>query len=370
MRLVLALAERDPDSLDMYHGPAAWRADAQALRARLDDIQRSARNLVDLLAAERDVDTVRRDFLVRQLRAVGARVEILKGARPKFDDEARELFGIEAGPPGAPGSPGPLDSSDERAFLVPPHRVRAVLARAVEGCRAATIKHIALPSSERVTLEYVPDLAWSAFTDYLGQFRSRIRVNARVPLTVDGALELACHEAYPGHHTINTLLESRFTDRRTEFLVQPLFSPQSLLHEGAASVAPSLAFTEADRIAFERDQLFPLAGLDPAGAERSVKAGLADEQMRGVEVGIIRQYLDGELDFPRASAALAREAPGSSPDDMLKFANQFRTYVATYLVGRERVSSWLDERGPGADRSARWRAYVALATRAEQVLPQ
>ena len=47
------------------------------------------------------------------------------------------------------------------------------------------------------------DLPWSAFTRYEGGFRSRVIVNGGVPLTVDAALDLACHETYPGHHTIS-----------------------------------------------------------------------------------------------------------------------------------------------------------------------
>ncbi len=226
-----------------------------------------------------------------------------------------------------------------------------------------------LPASEHVAIEYVPDLAWSAFTDYLGRFQSRVRVNARMALTVDGALDLACHETYPGHHLINTLLESRYGGSRAELLVQPLYSPQSLLHEGAASLAPSLAFSDDERVAFERDQLFPLAGLDPSGAARGVRLARAHERRRAADLDILRQYLDGELDFPRASAALSRDAPGAAADEMLKFANQFRTYTATYVVGRELASSWLDANVPDGSDAARWRAYVALVTNPAQIIP-
>src|SRR5262245_52706961 len=51
VRLVLALGERDADSLDSYHGPAAWAADARARHATLDDVQREARALADTLAS-------------------------------------------------------------------------------------------------------------------------------------------------------------------------------------------------------------------------------------------------------------------------------------------------------------------------------
>jgi hypothetical protein len=356
VRLVLALGERDSDSLDSYHGPAAWQAEARARHATLDDIRTQATTLAESVSAQ--PDDVRRDFLIRQLRAIVARIDILQGARPTFDAEARMLFGLEGqdGQERQEGRerqiraeldrilPGRGDlaaryAAFDRQFLIAPDRLPGVVTRAIEGCRAATRAHVSLPAGERVQVEYVRELPWSAFTRYEGQFTSRVRVNAALPLTVDRALDLACHEAYPGHHTINVLLESRFGASRPEFFVHPLFSPQSALHEAAASDAPSLAFPGAARVAFERDELFPLAGLDPSGAERHVAVGRLVDQLHGVEAWVARQYLDGALDFPRASAALERDALMPSADETLKFLNRFRSYAATYTIGRDQLSA-------------------------------
>ena len=179
-----------------------------------------------------------------------------------------------------------------------------------------------------------------------------------LPLTVDRALDLACHEAYPGHHTIDSLLDARFGGRRVELLVQPLFSPQSLLHEAASSLAGSLAFPDAARLAFERDELFPLAGLDPVGADRHVRVGRLVDQLHGVQADIARRYLDGALDFPRAAAALERDALMPSADATLKFLNQFRTLrghlhasAATRFAPPRRAA-------PPAATASRWRAYI------------
>src|SRR3954470_8384077 len=100
VRLVLALAERDPDSLDVYHGPAAWRDEAHARYMTVADVRAGAVSLAGALAtpgAERD--EVRRRFLVRQLDAVAARTDIVRGSRPRFADEARRLFGLDVAAP-------------------------------------------------------------------------------------------------------------------------------------------------------------------------------------------------------------------------------------------------------------------------------
>jgi hypothetical protein len=390
VRLVLALGERDSDSLDSYHGPPEWRAEARARRATLEDIQREARTLADAVAAARqDKDSsVRSAFLIRQLGAIAARVDILRGARPTFAEEARRLFGLETTTsasgidapatraaidrelPGKGSTSGRLVAFDRR-FLIPGDRLPDVMARAIEGCRAATATHIPLPAGERVDVTYVRDSPWSAYTRYHGNAHSTIQINAALPLTVDRALDLACHEAYPGHHTIGALVDVRLKGL-VELLVHPAFSPQTLLHESASSVAGTLAFREAERLAFERDVLFPLAGLDTTEAARHVRVSRLLDQLHGVEGEIARRYLDGELDFARASAAFERDALMPSPVATLKFLNQFRSYAATYTIGRDLFWKALLTMPAGTkedDREGRWRAYVDLVANRSQALP-
>jgi hypothetical protein len=393
VRLVLALGERDADSLDSYHGPPPWAAEARARHVTLDEVWRDAHALADKLAVTRfqnGDDEVRRRFLIGQLGAVAARIEILGGARPLFADEARRLFGLETDRhidadggaakeiraaidrelPGG-GTTAERFGAFDRRFLIPTDRLPAVMTRAIEACRSATLVHVKLPSAENVEVSYVRDLAWSALTRYEGNFRSTVRINAALPLTVDRALDLACHEAYPGHHTIGILLDTRLAGR-IELVAQPTFSPQSLLHEGAASVAGTLAFSDPERIELERDALFPLAGLDPAEAARYVRVSRLVDRLHGVEAAIARRYLDGELDFPRASAAFARDALMPSADATLKFLNQFRSYAATYTIGRDRFWQALTTASAVTkedDLDERWRAYVDLVANPSQALP-
>ena len=387
VRLVLALGERDADSLDTYHGPLEWQAEARAAHATLPEIRASAAALAAQLATPiPNEDEVRRQFLIRQLAAIVARIDVVRGARLPFDEEARLLFGldvpaVEHGPAAAavreaidrllpgPGDLAARSAAYHRKFLIAPDRLPAVLARAIEGCRAATRAHLELPPSERVGVEFVRELSWSAFTRYAGGFTSRIQVNAGMPLTVDRALDLACHESYPGHHTIASLLEGRFGGRG-ELLIQPLFSPQSLLHEAASSLAGQLAFPEPVRVAFERDALFPLAGFDPAEAARHVRIGRLIDALYGVEADIARRYLDGSLDFPRAAAALERDALMPSADATLKFLNQYRTYAATYTIGRDALQRHLGGQPPAGGDAGRWSAYANVVTDPAQVVPQ
>jgi hypothetical protein len=61
-----------------------------------------------------------------------------------------------------------------------------------------------------------------------------------------------------------------------------------------------------------------------------------------------------------------------SADATLKFLNQFRTYAATYTIGRDRVSRVLTTMSAVTkedDRDGRWRAYVDLVANPTQALP-
>jgi len=152
VRLVLALAARDPDSLDSYSGPREWRAEARAQYTTLPEVQRSARALMERIAARGESETGSRDeFLIRQLRAIVARIDLLTGIRRPFAEESRLLFGID--PPASKTDrrertapvrdrldrllPGRGDltrrlADFQRRFVVPLDRLSQVLSRAID----------------------------------------------------------------------------------------------------------------------------------------------------------------------------------------------------------------------------------------------
>jgi hypothetical protein len=383
VRIVLALGDRDPDSLDFYAGPPDWQAQAHAGNQPLGDIKRSASVLLARIADERSPTPehdARRHFLMRQLRAVVARIDLLSGRRLSFDEESRLLFGADSAAGDRVPVEGPRADLDrllpagrsldrryaafDRRFVIPRDHLPDVMARAIDGCRRVTLDHMSLPAGERVSVEYVSGMPWSAFTRYEGHARSRIQINTDFDLTIDRALQLACHEAYPGHHVINSVIDA--VRPWPELTVLPMFSPQALRTEGAATFAAELAFPDSSRLGFERDELFPLAALDPGDADRYLRVSRAVDRLRWLQADIARRYLDGELEFARAAAALEEEALMPSAVATLKFFNEFRSYAVTYTVGRDLVARYVDSHAgatgrPGAI-DARWRAYERWIT--------
>ncbi len=382
VRLGLALAERDPDSLDLYAGPPEWRAQAARDEATLDDIRDGVLALAEHIEI---IDGGRADHLLQQIRALGTRIDILKGARPRFDDESRLLFGTAVAPPDPARITAVRDELDrrlpgrgslraryaayQRAFLVPESRRFAVVERALAECRRRTRDHLALPADEQLTIAWVSSTPWPAFTRHDGSFHSRLELNAALALTVDGALDIACHEGYPGHHAIAVLQDAELVrrQRRIEFSLQLLFSPDALRSEGLATVASDVAFDEGERATFERMELLPLAGLSPTDldVDGHVRIEQLVAEFRRVQVDIARRYVDGQLEFVRAAAQLEADALVAAPDAFLKFVNEFRTYPVAYVAGADLVKQALG-RAAGDER---WNKYREIALHARDVMP-
>jgi len=76
---------------------------------------------------------------------------------------------------------------------------------AIEEGRKRTLKYIPLPKEENFVVEYVKNKPWGAYNWYKGNSFSVIQVNTDLPVYIDRAIDLACHEGYPGHHVYNLL---------------------------------------------------------------------------------------------------------------------------------------------------------------------
>ena len=315
VKLVLALGQHDADYVDAFYGPPEWKAEAERQKhAARRDRRRAERLIADIrdrAGADRATSSscCGRDYLERQLEALRrARADARRArsspstrnrrrsttrSRPSHPDSYFEAC-CEEIDRRCPGE-GPLvDRYDafRRQFIVPPTGSTRVFDRAIAECRARTLPHVQLPPAESFTVEYVKNKPWSGYNWYQGNYRSLIQVNTDLPIYIDRAIDLACHEGYPGHHVYNVLLEKHLVRDRgwMEFSVYPLFSPQSLIAEGTANYGIEVAFPGDERLAFERDVLFPLAGLDPSQAEayaevqRARRSALVRRQRGGAQV--------------------------------------------------------------------------------------
>ena len=299
---------------------------------------------------------LRHQYLDRQL--VGAR-----GARPHGQGRAAVVRrGVQGAlrrrRADAPGVALSEDSRHAREALPGPGLAGRALRRlapavrhsAREARRGVSDGHQGLPradgastsrcrANESFTVEYVTNKSWSGYNWYQGNYRSLIQVNTDLPIYIDRAIDLACHEGYPGHHVYNALLEKHLVRDRgwVEFTVYPLFSPQSLIAEGTANYGIEVAFPGNERIEFERTVLFPAAGLDRLDGGRVLRSPGARRPARLRRQRGGARLLDGKIVGGRGGG-VSREVRDvrrrNARKQRVRFIEQYRSYVINYNLGQ------------------------------------
>ena len=392
VKLVLAMTPHDPDYVDAYYGPPQWKIAVEAAKFSLGDIARGAADqrfeLGRLPAPPQEMDRLRREYLDKQLAALAARVRLLQGEKMTFDQQSQALYDsvaptypaehfqklideIEA--TGALKPTGPDDNRTlsqryadwHKAFIIPKDKLAHVFDLAIKECRDRTRAHLQLPANESFTVEYVTGKPWGAYNWYKGNYRSVIQVNTDLPNYIDRAIDLAAHEGYPGHHVYNALLEDKLTRERgwQEFSIYPLYSPQSLVAEGTANFGREVVLTKAERQKFEKEVLWPAAGLDPAGADQYYKVQALMTKLSYAGNEAARQLIDGKTD-PAGAAAWLEKYELQDPDRAKKrvqFIQHYGSYVINYNYGEDLVRQYIEKQGGTADQpEKRWAEFGKL----------
>ena len=383
VKLVLAMGEHDADFVDAYYGPPHLREQLRTDKLPLAAIASRAGSLQTRLASfSRPADpleALRLDYLRRQTEALMARAAMLQGRQMSFDEESKALYdavapthpeeyfqklnaAISEELPGS-GSLAERVEAFRKQFVIPREKLDAVFGAAIDVCRAKTAEHLTLPPGETFTVEYVKDKSWSGYNWYQGKFSSLIQVNTDLPIFIDRAIDLACHEGYPGHHVYNSLLEkSLVVDRGwLEFSVYALFSAQSLIAEGSANYGIEVAFPNEERVAMERETLFPIAGLEPSRAEQYYRIHELVSRTGYAGNEAARNYLDGGFTAEQAAEWLTTYAlmEPARARQRVKFFDQYRSYVINYNLGKDLVRDYVESRC-GGDAQKRWDVFAEL----------
>jgi len=388
VKLVLAVGTHDADFVDAYYGPPEWTHDAEAhtkeqLIARADTLLTNLERIA-MTARFDEMGYLRLQYLTKQTRAVRARVELLNGKKFSFDEEAEVVYDVKppvygkeyfeeileklskALPAGEPGATVQQRYEAYRsAFIIPKDKLDAVFTAAIDECRKRTKEHLELPEGESFVVEYVTDKPWSGYNWYKGKSHSVIQVNTDLPIFVDRAIDLAAHEGYPGHHVYNALLEENLARKRgwVEFTVYPLFSPQSLIAEGSANFGVQVVFPGEERIEWEKNTLFPLAGLDGSRAGDFYKIHLLTEKLNYAGNEAARGYLNGTLNKTEATNWLVRYGLMSPEraEQRVRFIEKYRSYVINYNLGQDLVREFIEARGGvSSDPEKRWKEFGEL----------
>jgi hypothetical protein len=390
VKLILQIGRYDADYVDAYYGPESWKPkdtskvnfDSTAfniLNDKADDLLNQMDELGKLKGS--NIEVLRFTFLYKQMLAAKTIIFMLHGVRLSFDEESKALYDAVAPHYSNQHFQKIIDQLDKiipgtgdvtqrlkefkKNFIIPKEKLDTVFKSAIAECRKRTIEHIELPPNENFKVEYVTDKPWGGYNWYKGNSFSVIQVNTDLPIYIDRAVDLAAHEGYPGHHVYNTLLEKHLVKELgwMEFTVYPLFSPQSLIAEGTANFGIHVVFPGNSRVEFEKQVLFPLAGLDSSKADLYYKVlGLTNDLDYAVNEAA-RNYIDGKANNDQTVSYLMKYALLSKDraKHMLSFIEKYGSYVINYNLGQEIVKDYIIRHGGTDDNpELRWKYFAYL----------
>jgi hypothetical protein len=311
--------------------PGALAADAEGLLGELDD-----------------------GWLHDQVRGLHTCAAFMAGAPGSYADEVEGSYGVrpthtnEAVFEAAHGELEELLPGDglladryeswRNSITVPADRIGDIVAALIEEVRAWTGGIAPLPDGEGVDLEVVRDKAWLAFCEYHGGLRSRISLNADLPISAFELLHITCHETYPGHHAERVCKDHLLVQGqgKLEETLVLMPTPQSLVSEGIAELGSELLLASegAERLT---------AVLAGAGIDLDLAHGIAVWRAREpcgwAEVNASLMLHEDGTDEAEVQAYLERWAL-MTPDiaaHVIRFLTEptSRTYAINYSAGRE-----------------------------------
>lgn len=388
VKLVLEVGLYDGDYVDAYYGPEEWKPDPSEKQepfpyAHLTKEVQSLLSRLDRMdtAAFIEIDLLRLEHLRKQLMSVKAKIELINGAKMSFDEESQALYDavspsfskehydsllkeLEEEIPGQ-GDLAERFKEYRRQFVIPDEKLEEVLQTAIDEAKRRTLAYIELPDNDSFQVNMVRDKPWRAYNWYKGNFFSVIDWNLDATAYVELVIDIACHEAYPGHHLYNSLREINLYRGKgwAEFCIYPLFAPQSLIGEGTANYGIELAFPGDERIQYEKEVIFPLAGLDPDEAERYYRILGLLSKLSYAEIDAARNYLDGKISEEERSEWLSNYLLWDQAriEQTLAFHERYRSYLINYVYGLEMVREYIERNGGSEDHLDRsWELFLEI----------
>lgn len=387
VKLVLEIGQYDNAFVDAYFGPVEWKpTEPKSQTLPLDNFVQRANKLISqcdvlLTSDDPDLQVARINMLKKQLIAVRTKTEMLGGKIYSFDEEAKLLYdaepphfslshfdellvGLDSLLPGEGDLPAKYNDFMTE-FVIPKEKLDTVFRAAIDESRKITKGYFKLPENENFVLEYVTDKFWSGYNYYQGDAQSLIQINTDFPINISRAVDVASHEGYPGHHIYMMLTEQNLVNSKgwLEYSVYPLFSPVSLIAEGSANYGIDVVFPGDKRIAFEKEYLFPLAGIDTSKAEMFYKVQDLMSKLNYARNEVARAYLNGDISRENAIKQIEKYSlfNPEKAEQSVRFIEANRSYIINYNLGKDLVAKHIELQGGSySNPEKRWKVFKEL----------
>jgi hypothetical protein len=347
--------------VDAFTGDPAMRAEVANEPAPLpaDLARRAAELRAELPSSGLPADRV--SYLDGQLHALSVSARKLAGEEIGFVDEVESYFQVRIEPGDTDAYVAAHDALDallpgegplldryvtwREAEVVPAARLADAVDAFSSDLRDRVRATYPLPEGEVVEYEVVTDKPWSGFNYYLGSYRSRVAINADLPMRKGDLPKLLAHESYPGHHTEHCrkerlLVEGEMRDEHRIFLVN---TPDCLMAEGLADLGVRVAVGRA--WGAWASGIYADLGI-PFDGELTEAVGRAGAALNNVRQDAAILLHDRGASADDAVAHLVKW--GLVSEDRARKSLAFltdplwRAYTSTYVEGYVLLGRWLD----------------------------
>jgi hypothetical protein len=377
MVLALAAQKLEPDWFEAPEVPATLKA--QAAREQLDGaaiVDRSTALIqrLDGIQMPKDrLDAERHEWLRASLVSLRMQLQARQGKKWPVAEEVELRYGFKPDFKPLSSYDATLAQLDKRlsgdgtlserisrlreASIIPPDKVQVVQQAAFRECRRRAAAHLRLPKGESVEMRWIDEPLFGGSNTYKGNLHSLAEFSRSYKWEVDQLLWVTCHEIYPGHHTHFSTRSSALLRAKgwPEFGLDQNYGPVIPAAEAVAEYGVGLAFPIEDRIKFERDVLYPLAGMKMSKPQDWRALWTAKSDMLGATATVARDYLDGKLDKEQARQAFIRYRmmTPEGADRMVPILDQIGSYVIASDVGWMTIDHRLRKRS----RTGQWKAF-------------
>ncbi|QUH00185.1 DUF885 domain-containing protein [Saccharopolyspora erythraea] len=377
VRLGLRFDRLVPGFTDAYTGDPELRRkvrnetrpDPSALAARARGL------LAELPGAE--LGRQREAFLSAQLTALECAGRKLAGEQMSFTAEAAAYFQARI-TPGDPddyrrahheldevlpghGTLGERIKSLRERNRIPPERLRHCVLALSSALRDRVRARFRLPPQETVDYRIVTGEVWGGFNQYLGDFRSRVAINADAGHSAAELPHLIAHESYPGHHTEHCRKEAGLVDRqqRIEHTIFLINTPQCLLAEGIADLGLH-AVVGRGWGAWAAEILADLGVVFDGELAERVETAMG--RLLAVRQDALVMLHDRGKDETEVVNFLRRWQllPDSTARRLVRFMADplWRAYTTTYVEGYKLLRTWLELAPAGTTGGERYRRLL------------
>jgi hypothetical protein len=367
----------EPGYVDAFTGdPRLRRAVQDEPVPEPRDLARQAQRLLAMLPEvppDSGFDQARADYLRAHLRALACAGRKFAGEQVSFVDEVHDYFDVHIGKGHVDsyrqahsrldevlGGAGPVAdriAAHRAAQEIPPQRLADCIEAFSSALRDRVRAEYPLAATETVDYEVVTDKPWSGFNYYLGNYRSKVAVNADIKQLMANLPRLVAHESYPGHHTEHCRKEAGLVKRegKAEHTIFLVNTPQCLMAEGLADLALDVAVGPGwGRWAAD---IYADLGLRFDG-ERAEAVAEASASLLSVRQDAALMLHGEHRDADEVTDYLRRWLllPENRARQMLRFlcSPLWRAYTSTYVEGYRLLRAWLDDRSAGVSLAERF----------------